>query len=49
MFDLLMNMAFSVVLGLFMLIGLIENILKILLQILTTALNNIRRHKNDSI
>lgn len=49
MFDLLMNMAFSVVLGLFMPIGLIENILKILLQILTTALNNIRRHKNDSI
>lgn len=49
MFDLLMNMVFSVVLGLFMLIGLIENILKILLQILTTALNNIRRYKNDSI
>lgn len=49
MFDLLMNMVFSVVLGLFMFIGLIENILKILLQILTTALNNIRRYKNDSI
>ena len=49
MFNLIINMCFTIVLGLFMIIGTIEKILLCLLEICKAKLKEMKERRNDKI